>query len=305
IWVHQYHRYSHPFRVILTPSGRELAISFCPGIRIAYVSTIRNRHSETVDRTLVLQNSVPGRNSTADCVYYCTDCRTPWVGCGYFFAPRSEPTASPQFEIGTSTRSAQGRIRRFPIRRPNSSPGGWSRAADAIAYGYPFTQTGITFCSVIEIAYKTPIQNRHSETLVTPLSPHVIRHHFGVVKPSFRTPKLRFRPTMSPFQRFSHNNVYLDYMNPWRGGHTESGSRGDRKLCSTRHENSSTGRRYGCTNIADIVTPSGRELAITIRPGIRIAYVSTIRNRHSETVDRTLVLQNSMPGRNSTAERVY
>ncbi|MQL82296.1 hypothetical protein Taro_014766 [Colocasia esculenta] len=98
---------------------------------------------------------------------------------------------------------------------------------------------------------------------------------------------------MSPFQRFSRSNISLDHVNPRRGGHTESASHGDRKLCSTRRENSSSGRRYRRTNIADIVTSFG------------IAYVSTIRNQHSEMVDRTLVLQNSVPGQNSTAERVY
>ncbi|MQL91773.1 hypothetical protein Taro_024388 [Colocasia esculenta] len=41
-------------------------------------------------------------------------------------------------------------------------------------------------------------------------------------------------------------------------------------MCSTRRENSS--------------------------PGIGMAYVTTIWNRHSETVDRTLVSQNSIPG---------
>ncbi|MQL99406.1 hypothetical protein Taro_032125 [Colocasia esculenta] len=48
-----------------------------------------------------------------------------------------------------------------------------------------------------------------------------------------------------------------------------------------------------------------RELAITFRPCLGIAYVSTIQNLHSETVDRTLVLQNSVTGRNSTAKLVY
>ncbi|MQL94798.1 hypothetical protein Taro_027444, partial [Colocasia esculenta] len=311
-----------------------------------------------------------------------------------FFAGRLEPPASPQFGIATSTRSAQGRIQRFSfrrpnsslrawsraadaiayrhpfaktsiafrsvigiaykiliqnrhsktlvapllpkiflIRRPNSSPGAGSRAADAIAYGHPFPQTSISFSSVIGIAYKTPIRNRHSETLIAPLLPQAIRRRFRVEKPSFRTPKLLFQLTISPFQRCSHSNVSLDHMNLGRGGHTESASHsdrkfcstrrknscshsnvsldhvnlgrgghtesashGDRKFCSTRRKNSSLVRRYGCTNIADIIilTPSGRELAITFRPGIRITYVSTIRNRHSKTVDRTLVSQNSV-----------
>ncbi|MQL96104.1 hypothetical protein Taro_028779 [Colocasia esculenta] len=114
----------------------------------------------------------------------------PLVGRRYLFTWGSEPPARPQFRIGTSTRSVNGRIRRFPVRRPNSSPGARSRAADAIAYGHPFVQTGITFRSVVGIAYKTPIRNRHSVVLDATLLPQAIRRHFGVEKPSFRTPKL-------------------------------------------------------------------------------------------------------------------
>ncbi|MQM07886.1 hypothetical protein Taro_040739 [Colocasia esculenta] len=62
---------------------------------------------------------------------------------------------------------------------------------------------------------------------------------------------------ISLFQRYSRSNVSLDHVNPGQGGHTESASHGDRKLCSPRRENSFPGRRYGCTNIADIVTPLG------------------------------------------------
>ncbi|MQM20743.1 hypothetical protein Taro_053771, partial [Colocasia esculenta] len=60
IWEHQHRRYSHPFRIILTPSARELAITFLSGIGITYVSTIRNRHFETVDKMLISWNSMPG-----------------------------------------------------------------------------------------------------------------------------------------------------------------------------------------------------------------------------------------------------
>ncbi|MQM20780.1 hypothetical protein Taro_053808 [Colocasia esculenta] len=67
-------------------------------------------------------------------------------------------------------------------------------------------------------------------------------------------------------------NVSLDHVNPGRSNHTESAYHGDRMLCSTRRENS--------------------------YPGIGIAYVSTIRNRHYETAVRTL-------GQNSTEELVY
>ncbi|MQM04463.1 hypothetical protein Taro_037260 [Colocasia esculenta] len=167
------------------------------------------------------------------------------------------------------------------------------RAADVIAYGHPFAQTGITFRSVIRIAYKTPIRNRHSESLVAPLLPREIRRHFGVKKLLFRTPKLRFWPTISPFQRFSHSNVSLDHVNPGWGGHTELVSHGDRKLCSTRCENSSPGRRYGCTNIVDIVTPFGNVSLHHVNPG---------RGGHTESAshgDRKLCStrrENSSPG---------
>ncbi|MQM19525.1 hypothetical protein Taro_052533 [Colocasia esculenta] len=60
IWVHEHRRYSHPLRFIPTPSAKELGITFRLGIGIAYVTTIQNRHSETVDRALVSWNSVPG-----------------------------------------------------------------------------------------------------------------------------------------------------------------------------------------------------------------------------------------------------
>ncbi|MQM01403.1 hypothetical protein Taro_034159 [Colocasia esculenta] len=49
----------------------------------------------------------------------------------------------------------------------------------------------------------------------------------------------------------------LDYAKRWRSPQAEPPSHSDRKSCSTRREISSPGRRYGCPNIADIVTPSG------------------------------------------------
>ncbi|MQL78233.1 hypothetical protein Taro_010623 [Colocasia esculenta] len=111
----------------------------------------------------------------------------PPVGRGYLFARCSEPPARPQIRIGTSTRSVKGHVQRFPVRRPNSSPGARLRAADAIAYGHPFAQTGVTYRSVIGIAHKTPIRNRHSEALDAPLSPQAIRRRFGVVDMGART----------------------------------------------------------------------------------------------------------------------
>ncbi|MQM21636.1 hypothetical protein Taro_054680, partial [Colocasia esculenta] len=252
----------------ISSRAKELGITFRTGIEIAYVTTIRNRHSETVDRTLVSKNSVPGPKFLPGACVLVHRLPYPPVGRGYLFARGSEPPARPQFRIGTSTRSrlprlreslaeptrgaaqsqrsevvfkstrdllpssdsldyanrwrsphaeqpshsdrkscssrreissrgrgygcpniadmVNGRIRRFPVRRPNSSPGAWSRAADLIAYGHRFAQTGITFRSVIGIAYKTPIRNQHSEALDAPLLPQAIRRRFGVEKPSFR-----------------------------------------------------------------------------------------------------------------------
>ncbi|MQM22237.1 hypothetical protein Taro_055287 [Colocasia esculenta] len=164
------------------------------------------------------------------------------VGLGYLFAWGTEPPARPQFKIVTSTRWVNGRIRRFPVRRPNSSRGARWQAADAIAYGHRFAQTGITFRSVIGIAYKTPIRNRHSEVLDSSLLPQAIRRHFGVEKPSSDS---------------------LDYAIRWRSPHAEPPSHSDRMSCSTRHEISSPGRGYGCPNIADIVTPTVATPSIT------------------------------------------
>ncbi|MQL73673.1 hypothetical protein Taro_006015 [Colocasia esculenta] len=198
-------------REISSPA-KELGINFRTGIEIAYLTTIQNRHSETVDKALVSWNSVSG----------------------------------PKFPPGT-----------FPVRRPNSSPAARSQAADVIAYGHRFAQTGITFRSIIGIAYKTPIRNRHSEALDDPLVRQARRRRFGVEKPSFRTPKLRFEPTISPIPRFFGSNDSFDYANHWRSPHAELPSHSDRKSCSTRREISSPGHEYGCPNIADIVTPSG------------------------------------------------
>ncbi|MQM15215.1 hypothetical protein Taro_048157 [Colocasia esculenta] len=69
IWVPEHRRYSHPLRFIPTPSAKELGRTFRTGIRIAYVTTIRNRHSETVDKELVLRNSVLGPKFSPEHVY--------------------------------------------------------------------------------------------------------------------------------------------------------------------------------------------------------------------------------------------
>ncbi|MQL80155.1 hypothetical protein Taro_012609 [Colocasia esculenta] len=189
IWVPEHRRYSHPLRFILTPSAKELGITFRTGIGSAYVTTIRNRHSETINR-----NSIPGPKFPPGACVLVHRLPYPPIGCGYLFARGSKPPARPQFRIDTSTQSVNGRIRRFPVRRPNSSLGARSDS--------------------------------------------------------------------------------LDYANRSRSPHAEPPSHSDRKSCSTRREISSL----------------AKELGITFRTGIGIAYVTTIRNRHSETVDRALVL---------------
>ncbi|MQM01131.1 hypothetical protein Taro_033888 [Colocasia esculenta] len=270
--------------IILTPSAKELAITFRPGIGISYGGTIRNRHSKTVDRTLVLRNSVSGPKFHHGACVLVHRLSYPLGKTQIFVraaigSARESPIRNRHFEP----------IRRFPVRRPNYSPGTWLRAADAIAYGHPIAQTGITFRSVIGIAYKTTIQNRHSETLVALLFPQVIRRHFGVEKPSFHTPKLRFRLAISPFPRFSRCNVSLDHVYPGRGNHTESTCHGDRKLCSTRCENSSP----AWSRVADGNAYGHRiaQTGITFRSIIRIAYKTPIRNRHSETLVALLLPQ--------------
>ncbi|MQL86683.1 hypothetical protein Taro_019228 [Colocasia esculenta] len=57
----------------------------------------------------------------------------------------------------------------------------------------------------------------------------------------------------------------LDYANRWRSPYTEPACHGDQKSCSTRREISSPdSRSYGCSNIADIVTPSS--LFLPLKP---------------------------------------
>ncbi|MQL90973.1 hypothetical protein Taro_023572 [Colocasia esculenta] len=95
-------------------------------------------------------------------------------------------------------------------------------------------------------------------------------------------------PMISTIPKFSGSSASLDYANRWRGHNTESAYHGDRKSCST---------------LLEISTPA-KELGITFCPGIGIAYVTTTRNRHSESVGRALVSRNSVPGSKFTAELV-
>ncbi|MQL93786.1 hypothetical protein Taro_026442 [Colocasia esculenta] len=149
--------------------------------------------------------------------------------------------------------SLNGRIRRFPVWRPNSSPGARSQAADAIAYGHRFAQTGITF--------RSPLPGLR-ELLAEPTRGATQSQRSEVV----------FNPTRDLLPR------------SW--------------IWVPEH------RRYS-HRLRFIPTPSARELGITFRTGLGIAYVTTIRNRHSETVDKALVSRNSVPWQKSPPERVY
>ncbi|MQL87494.1 hypothetical protein Taro_020030, partial [Colocasia esculenta] len=125
-------------REISSPA-KELGITFRPGIGIAYVTTIQNRHSE---------RSV-GR----------------WFRRIPFWGRNTAPEPVPFDRTGISVRTGVGTAHEAPIQNrhfdlvgkrshseisgaaQNSSPGARSRAVDAIAYRHLFAQTSITFHS--------------------------------------------------------------------------------------------------------------------------------------------------------------
>ncbi|MQM15658.1 hypothetical protein Taro_048611 [Colocasia esculenta] len=183
IWVPEHRRYSQPLRFIPTPSAKELSITFGTGIRITYVTTIRNRHSETVDSALVSWNSVPGSK----------------------FPPERALDAPlvPQ------------------LRLPR-------------------------LCESLEEPARGAVKSQRSE----------------VVFNSTRDLLPRSWIWVSEHRRYSHPLRFIP-------------------------------------------TPSVKELSITFGTGIRITYVTTIRNRHSETVDSVLVSRNSVLGPKFPLERVY
>ncbi|MQL82904.1 hypothetical protein Taro_015387 [Colocasia esculenta] len=95
IWVPEHRRYSHPLQFIPTPSAKALGITFRTGIGITYVTTIRNWHSETVDRMQVLRNSVMGPKFTSEHVYQYTDCRTLWSDADIYSPGGRNPPRGP------------------------------------------------------------------------------------------------------------------------------------------------------------------------------------------------------------------
>ncbi|MQL99277.1 hypothetical protein Taro_031998, partial [Colocasia esculenta] len=137
IWVPEHRRYSHPLWFIPTTSVKELGITFRTGIGIAYVITIRNRHSKTVDKALLLHRL---RESLAE----------PTRGAAQ--SQRSEV-------VFNSTRDL--------------IPRSWIWVPEHRRYSHtlqfiPTTSAKelcITFRTGIGIAYVTTIRNRHSETV--------------------------------------------------------------------------------------------------------------------------------------------
>ncbi|MQL83516.1 hypothetical protein Taro_016021, partial [Colocasia esculenta] len=211
-------------RCEISSPAKELGITFRTGIGIAYVTTIWNRHSETVDKALDLRNSVPGPKSPPERVGDSLDYANRWR------SPHAEPHSHSDWKSCSTRREISSSAK----------------------------QLGITFRTGIGIAYVTTIRNRHSETVDKAL----------VLRNSVLEPK-------STPERVGDS---LDYANRWRSPHAEPHSHSDWK--------------------------SSKQFGITFRTGIGIAYVTTIRNRHSETVDKALVSRNSVLGPKSPPERV-
>ncbi|MQM23244.1 hypothetical protein Taro_056306, partial [Colocasia esculenta] len=88
---------------------------------------------------------------------------------------------------------------------------------------------GITFRSVIGIAYKTTIRNRHSETLDASLLPKL---------------------TISPIPSFCGSSDSLDYGNRRQSPHTEPACHGDQKSRSSHREISSPAVPFDRTRIS-------------------------------------------------------
>ncbi|MQM23586.1 hypothetical protein Taro_056652 [Colocasia esculenta] len=127
--------FATPSGLLPPPSPEEMGITFRPVIRITYVTTLRNRLSEPVEKTPVSRNSEPdARKATSGRVH------SDSVGPG------------PDSEISGS---APG----FRFRRAAAAP-------DAHGFRHAFGKTAITFRPGIGIAYMTTFRNRHLEALV-------------------------------------------------------------------------------------------------------------------------------------------
>ncbi|MQL82984.1 hypothetical protein Taro_015480 [Colocasia esculenta] len=199
------------------------------GIGIACVTTIRNRHSETVDKALVSRNSVPGPKFPPERVSDSLDYANRW----------RSPQAEPPSRSDRKSCSTRHKI---------SSPG-------------------------IGIAYVTTIRNRHSET---------VDKRLPRLRESLAKPRRGAAQSQRSEVVFNSTRDLLPRSWIWVAEH----------------------RRYSHP-LRFIPTPSSKQLGITFRTGMGIAYVTTIRNRHSEMVDKALVSRNSVPGPKFPPERVY
>ncbi|MQL77118.1 hypothetical protein Taro_009536, partial [Colocasia esculenta] len=100
---------------------------------------------------------------------------------------------------------------------------------------YPFGKMWIFVLTAIRTAYESPIWNRHFDPVGagsdSEISDPVPKFLSGCVFVGCRCDRIR-----TPLR--SNGNVSLDHVNPGRSNHMESACHGDRKLCSTRCENS-------------------------------------------------------------------
>ncbi|MQL84610.1 hypothetical protein Taro_017132 [Colocasia esculenta] len=166
---------------------------------------------------------------------------------------------------------------------------------------------GITFRSVIRIAYKTPIQNRHSKAPVAILLPQAIRHRFRVEKPSFQSAlqdgrqgasfaefrsgaeirrvacvlvhrlsyplgrtRIFVRPAIGTARKAPFQNRHFDPV----GARLHSDISGPAAIFLSESVVA------GCR--CDRIQTPFAQMGITFRSVIRIAYKTPIQNRHSE-----------------------
>ncbi|MQM22640.1 hypothetical protein Taro_055694 [Colocasia esculenta] len=162
IWVPEHRRYSHPLRFIPTPSSKELGITFRTGIGIAYVTTIRNRHSETVDMALVSRNSVLEQKFPRS---VCTSTPTAVTlrSDADIYSPGVATPSITRIAGGAHTRSrpatAIGSRVQLDVRSPPQS------VCISTPIAVPSGRTRIFIRPGVGTAREAPIQNRHFDPI--------------------------------------------------------------------------------------------------------------------------------------------
>ncbi|MQL87486.1 hypothetical protein Taro_020028 [Colocasia esculenta] len=142
----------------------------------------------------------------------------------------------------------------------------------------PFDRTGIFVCTGVGTAREASIRNRHFDPVGK--SSDSLDYANCWRSPHTEPDSWRSEVVFNSSRDLLTSSDSLDYANRRRSPHTVPACHSDQKSCSTRRE----------------ISSPAKELGITFRPGIGIAYVTTIRNRHSETVGRVLVSRNSISG---------